>query len=181
MISPIVRSAITVATFAPVALLAVIVDLWHGRWVSVGILGVATTGVVLTLAFFYRVVKTRNPDLARIDAARPRLDALVSGVLSLYVIPAAIVLLADPTSRWAALTALLFIVAFAVRSNTVLVANPMFSLIGIHPHDVEQSDGTTVVVLSRRRLLYAGELARLILIDHGIYIDLGPRAIKVRT
>ncbi|MFT7022457.1 MAG: hypothetical protein ACJA07_001541 [Rhodococcus sp. (in: high G+C Gram-positive bacteria)] len=181
MISTLVRSAVTVATFAPVALLVVVCGLWQSPWVNVGILCVTTVGLVLTLGFFRHAVKTRNPSLTLVGAAKPRLDATVSGLLSLYVIPASIVLLADSMSRWAALAALLFIAAIAVRSKTMWTANPMFGLIGLHPHDVERVDGSTLLVLSDRRRLQVGEVTSLVPIDPGIYVDIGWRPPKPRA
>lgn len=181
MMSTLVRAGIIIATFSPVALLIVICDLWQSNWVKVGIISTAVAGILLTLHFFRSVVKQRNPDLTVIDASKPRLDSMIMGLSSIYAIPAAIVLLADSASRWAALVALLFIIAITTRSNAVLLANPMLTVIGLHPHDAHLHDGTAMVVLSPRRTLYTGDPTGLVMVDEGIYVDVGPSTAKSRN
>ena len=137
---------------------------------------VAAAGAALSVWFFRRAV----PDLASNawEIKRTQQRSAVNGFIGLYTVPCTVTLCAQPAARWAAVAALILIAVVAVRSGSILTNNPLMVLLGLHTHEAElQRPGAeaqqaqSVTVLARRNPPQPGDLARLISIGQGVYVQ----------
>ncbi len=173
--SPLVMTALAVATLSPALLIVITRQLWPQPWVNVMIAVVAAVGVAITVLFVRRAVPGRNSGLWRIQEVRSVTST--DSLLSLYVVPCAIALISPPSARWATLAALVFLGFLAVRTSIVLTSNPLLTLIGLRTYQAQAyrpataDQGHPITILARRATPFSGDTLRLIHIGHGVHVQ----------
>ncbi len=174
--SPLIMTALAAGTLAPPLVIMAIRQLWPQWWATVAIVAIAAGGAALSVWFFRRAVPDLSPNSWQIERTQPR--SAVNGFIGLYTVPCTVALAAQPPARWAAVAALVLIAVVAVRSGSILTNNPLMVLLGLHTHDVElhrpgaEPDRTqSVTVLVRRNAPERGDVARLISIGQGVYVQ----------
>lgn len=174
--SPLIMTALAAGTLSPPLVIMAIRQLWSQWWATTVIVGIAAAGAALSVWFFRRGVPDLSSNTWQI--ARTQERSAVSGFIGLYTVPCTVALAAQPPARWAAVGALAVIAVVAVRSGSILTNNPLMVLLGLHTHDVdlhrpgaEPDQAQSVTVLVRRNAPECGDVARLISIGQGVYIQ----------
>lgn len=174
--SPLIMTALVVGTLSPPLAIMAIRQLWPQWWATTLIVGIAAAGAAMSVWFFRRGVPDLSSNTWQI--ARTQERSAVSGFIGLYTVPCTVALAAQPPARWAAVGALALIAIVAVRSGSILTNNPLMVLLGLHTHDVDlhrpgagSDQAQSVTVLVRRNSPGCGDVARLISIGQGVYVQ----------
>lgn len=174
--SPLTMTALAGGTLAPALVILAIRQLWPQWWATVIIVAIAAATAMFSVWFFRRAVPDLSPNVWQIQRLEQR--SAVSGFVGLYTVPCTVALAVQPPARWAAVAALAFIAVIAVRSGTILTNNPLVALLGLHTHEAElhrpgvpPQQAQKVTLLSRRTAPKVGQVARLIYIGEGVYVQ----------
>ncbi len=148
------------SAYAPLLVLLAVLDSFGTGWLRWLFLGLAVTGVTITVLFLVVAIPARNATIEQVYTAKPREGEALKFFAS-YVVPFFVTATALPAARWGLLLYLLMISLLYVQGD-MYFSNPLLAALGYRVFELSRADRGFLLVISRSWHLAPDESVALV-------------------
>jgi len=162
------RLILFLSSYAPLFLIIAMRGWRHSRHLAVGLAIVAVLSVIVLFAFLHTVRKLSAGN-ATVSAVKSRDGDAMSYIVT-YLLPFLAVKLDDPADV-VSLGIVLFVIGLLYVNSNMIYTNPVLNIVGYHIFEIEDSDGKTTALISKRSYIRTGSDVEVISIGDYVLLE----------
>lgn len=162
------RVVLTVTAFAPLWLALAILETPGAGWATLPMYLLAAISPIALRTFLRAGIGDVSHEVAAVRTTRREHDIL--SYVATYIVPFALV----GSNGWrstVALTMFLCVILFLSIHSRLFYINPLLAVAGYHIHEVEQSNGSSITLISKRVRIGRCEKLRVRTLTEDVYVE----------